>query len=258
MRVLVLLAALALPLPASALSCAWGPTEFFPVDGATHVPTNVVVRVVVFGEPTGEEAALFLVDAAGAEVPWTRAVVSEGEAGSSVWSFTPDEPLVASERYQIVRSTVDSPSAFVTFTTGAGPDTTPPDAPMIEEIRRDTGLNEWGSWHHHDIRLAQPGEPIFARVEVSDNPDFSGSRVVEAAVFHDGDSFRTVVGNGLCGGELDLSRSDKFVRVSAIDRAGNVSATADEDRARGCSTLATPTGWAPTLLLALLALRRRR
>jgi hypothetical protein len=259
MRTLFVLAALASAVPAHALSCAWGVNHVFPETDAADVPTNVVLRVGYLSA-TPEDQPLSLLTDAGEPVAATWTLVSAGEAGASVWALRPDAPLLPDTTYHLTEEGESDPGfRRSSFRTGAGPDLDPPGSPSVRSVRRDVGRGIWGSWHHHVISVEAEAEPQFFEVDVSDSPDFASFRTVQAPAFVNGAGDpELVVGNGVCGGELDLSRRDKFVRVRAIDLAGNMSGDSSDERARGCHTLSTPMGLAGGFALALAGLLGRR
>lgn len=253
----LLLTLVASPAPSWALSCAWGPVAALPPSGEVDVPTNVVLRVVYY-EATPEQVPLALIGPGEqvVEVSWER--VSAGGAGETVYAITPAAALEPDQTYRLV-SEDEGGWVFTTFTTGDGPLTTAPAAPVILDAYRDAGSSEWGPWRYHNLLVQPPDRPVFYEVDVSSDSDFSQLKTVQLQP-HRGDDEDTVgVGSGVCGGNTRLEPSERWLRARAIDMAGNVSPTSEPARASGCSAVAAPVSVGLGLFaLGLIGLRRRR
>ncbi len=255
MRPLLLLLAPLLATPAHALSCAVGTQSTFPADGATGVPTIVQPRLWILGSP---DASPILLDEADAPVPFQSEIVSDEGAGERVLALRPDAPLEAGSTYRLMSPLApDVPVA--TFTTGEGPDETPPAPPMVLDVDRDGGVSTWGRSRWNAIWVDEPDEPVIYEVDIAHRADFEVFRTVQATAWRDEDGRVVDVGSGVCGGLVELERGERHVRVRAVDLAGHVSADASPERASGCTAAAAPVGgMAFGAALLVVGLRRRR
>jgi hypothetical protein len=252
--------AIAAPSPALALSCAWGPTHVLPPPGTVEVPTNAVLRVTYLSA-SPDEVPFVLVDPTGEAVEAVWAIARGSDGGETVWTVTPSAPLDPATTYRLVGGDGGgelSEWTLTTFTTGTGPQTEGPAAPEVLDARRDAGRSEWGPWRYHQLVVTPAAAPVYYEVDVASDREFGAVRTVQVPPWADGDAHIVGVGVGLCGGNVDLERGDRWLRARAIDMAGNISTTSAADRAGGCSTVASPASGAAFLLAFGLGAVRRR
>ena len=236
---------------AHALSCRHGFTDSIPSNHALDVPTNVAPVLLFAGGSEETELTLTHIES-GRGIDFSVTPLGS----KNVLQIQPMEELLPNTKYalglynQWYQMTGDS----ITFTTGSSADTTAPKEPKIIDIQRDFGRDYWGSWKWLDIELESSNADGLYRIEVADNEAFDNSEVIYV------DSYDSVlyVGRGLCDQNMKTAANDvKWVRVSAIDLAGNQS-DGPEAYASGCSSVSQPAN--PLLLLLtlpLLVFRRR-
>jgi len=251
MRIALAALALALPAPAWALSCAFGPTQSLPADGATDVPTNAVLRVMVAGAEI-DDATLTELTAGDVQVE----LDVHDQGNMHLLSITPAQELAPDTSYTL---TVGEDFGWTaTFTTGAGPDEQAPAQPVIDDASRDRSRSEWGRTDHLVIDLQPASEPVLYRVDVFGDGVNSVHPVYVLPWTQVGELPSLSVGEGLCGTSVELEGSVDF-EVTAIDMADNASAPTEQGTVSGCSSLATPASLGVLgLALGLVGLRRRR
>lgn len=273
MRPALLLAALAAAPPAFALDCDPLPTTL-PRDGATDVPTNVVLRL----SADAEDDALHLFDAESGDAIATTRAPSPHAGDGEMLVLTPDVALDPNRSYALgIGDTLDAiGTPLVTFTTGSSDDTEAPAAPDIVAAERDAGVDEWGPWRFNRLTVDED-EPVAYLIELASDDTFTDSRFVELSPEGPDPTNPVLVlaGSGPCGGAIDLEEPERHMRVQAIDMAGNLGeaayAFADGEEpeisdelmpmaANGCGCSASPLQASTVLLLIPLTLigRRRR
>lgn len=198
------------------------------------------------------------------------------EVTQEAYRLTPEAELEAGRSYGLYVVELEEWTAepIVSFTAASESDMTAPDAPVIESATRDFGSDEWGSWKWIDIGVEAPGEAVGGayEVEVSANEDFSDAELALVPASED----LLKVGSGLCEQSLSMAVEDiRWVRVTAIDHAGNRSEEASEsfevdlsssppeepggpDDTSGCQMAASPASLGALLLGLPLFFRRRR
>jgi hypothetical protein len=214
------------------------------VDGATDLPTNVRLAFAPVGMfedvRIDAQASDDGVDPDGEGV--TVTVEGTGLIG--------EPALLPRTRYALTAPSLPGPVSFVT---GDGPDTAPPEAPLVdvETFATSPSLPYVDSCGGQAELFGATVVELF----VDPTPDAVGFFVVDPAAPEPrfGRDFFSFVSAD--GGTRD-------VEVFAIDRAGNTSAptrvTLDFGAAGGCSQGGARALAAPLALLPLLALRRRR
>jgi MYXO-CTERM domain-containing protein len=281
----------------------FGPIGVIPGDGATGVPTNVKVRLRYNGMPYAPEATDVIVRPVGGQA--VAATVTSRTGGNFRKSLliVPEAPLAPNTPYEVAgrikpscQTDCISPThvVYVTFTTGAGPDTTPPTFAGVIDLAvqplyscKDGQAPCCGEYTGHSFALAYG--------TATDDTGIAGYDVYKDSEFVESDE---KAGFALCGGIYSGGPIFGFFgtrgayTVHAVDWAGNVDTnsayraldyscaggpdagvstpdgaggdgsggnlTGDED-GEGCSVGGRPTGGALLLLgVALLAIRRRR
>lgn len=252
--------------PAWALSCAWGPSDTVPEDGAVDVPLNTNIYVGVWGGASPDDFAVNVFDqATGQPVPASVTEVEADNASQPVWQITPLEPLQPETRYDVyfhMHDDLDNVEPQATFTTGAHLDETDPAAPVLLSAERNGGFGQWGRWRFNEVVL-EHDEPGIFLVDVSADRAFGDFRTIATlGRVNEAGEVEFSVGSGICGGNTELSRNERHVRVRAMDLAGNLSeldADAAGVRAGGCSSTGAPAvGVGALLALMMLGLRRRK
>jgi len=263
--------------PAHALSCAFGPDVVLPSWDDEAVPTNAVffVRSWMVGIDTHD----FVIRAGvgGEEIPVT--VERLDDADNEIARLTPAAELTPGQTYTLWAvdtildddvgleadtglppedtddGAIDPGWSLLEFTTGSGPDTTPPSTPTLLKASKQRGASPFfGSWENLRLLVDEPAEPVLYRLEVEDN-DRTTVLYTSGWSMDDGRTEITV-GQGPCGGEYDVTWTPVEVRVTAIDRAGQASDGSSDPRRTGCHTAPTaPLAVLP--LLGLLGMRRR-
>jgi len=258
---------LARPTLARACSCNLE-ISHMPDYGSVDVPTNTKIWLDGGGHCRGSaELAPRLLDPDGLEIPFTSTCLLSDTGFHYVRVLHPNEPLLPNTTY-----TVEPESGLeytFPFTTGAGPDHTPPTIP--EEVDRtvehaDPGLcSETGT---HVATLTVAGEAALFVLHTGDSSDFDATTVAgQVAELSQDDSL--LLGRSACHGDNfpgGASRGvETTIRYGALDLAGNFSgwsapsalSLGDELPTRGCSVLTrSPPAW--WLVLAPLFARRRR
>jgi len=248
------------PTTAEALSCEYGVTSFVPEDNAQDLPTNTspVIWIADY-VPTAEDIQLYNADS-GEQIELNIRNIS-GKA----YSIIPVSGFAAGTNYQFL-STQDS-WTFSEFRIADQLDEEPPQQPIITNLERDSGEDEWGPWDYLSIQIDAPEDALYFQIEVADNADFIDSSIaIETAI---GDQLW--MGSGPCGGNLSQQDVEniRFIRITAYDIAGNASLVSDalewdapattDDKIFGCSSIpASNIGlWSWVAVLGL-AIRRRQ
>lgn len=245
-----------LPSTASALSCADGPYFNLPEDGATAVPLNAQLSIwhSSFG---GDDPMLRLVEK---DTGIERALsVSKVEDSGGLIHFVPDELLSANTSYSVemVRTGVESHSYF-NFETGDAVDEEAPTVPLLNEVTlRENNDGQWGQTDSVSVEVSQADEVVYYQFEVADNAEFGGSEFSSIFVMDDG--VTAMIGHDLCVTTLQRDAMDvDYVRLVAIDLAGNKSAVSEFAEPKGCSALGLGSvGWLGLGVLPVLFGRRR-
>jgi hypothetical protein len=232
----VLLLAAARPTPAGACSPPPPYSAFgvVPRNGATSVPTNVKVRINhLLDEPVWRE---FIIRPVGGEaVAVTRSELANAfHAWRHVTVLTPDAPLAPATTYEIAGKLrpgcvgagdciAETYQVHATFTTGAGPDTTPPTFAGIRSIvtpEREVCTTSG---------CCGPYTGLGFDIDWDEATDDTG---IAAYHIYEGDRRVSVLGGGgfaLCSGHLQgggpgadfvYAESGRYV-VRAVDLAGN-------------------------------------
>jgi len=257
MRVLALCVACSLFAPASAwaLSCASGPYHSIPKADSVDVPTNAKVTIwYAYDVPV--EGMVRLVEAdSGEEVEWTMGSFEDAGGG---FTFTPNALLKANTSYSVeVGQDSDNAWEFFRFETGSETDETEPATPDVLHMKKEKNNSYWGQTNLVITEVeVQEEENLYYRVEVSDNASFEGAEVSTTFAYDQ----TVTLGQGLCNNSLNMSAQDvDFVRLTAIDQAGNESLVSEVGEARGCSSVgAAGMGvWASFALFPVLLGRRR-
>lgn len=249
--------------PAHALDCAFGPLSSLPADGATDVPTNARVHVLLAEQPV-EEAGLVLVGPDDLAVEVTTTVHEQG--GQDLVTFTPAEPLAADTVYRVVfdEPWSDDPAAatYATFTTGASVDAEAPASPAVESVKRKRGQDMWGGFNYVQVRLDAPEEPVLVELALADASTGEDLGTVFAIPWElDGSTVEASAGQELCAFTADLEGVGRIdVDIAVIDAAGNRTVVEEEARVGACSSLASPVSFGGVVLAGLMGIvtRRRR
>ena len=221
--------------------------RFFPENGSTGVPTNVVVQF--FGNaavaPSEEVSLVARVDSVALSVE-TR--------GRNWVSLTPARALLPQTEYRLVIGAASSPDDSVTFTTGLGPDTRPPEATATEKVdRHDSAGSSCGPGQSFVFTLAastdDTGPVAFV---VFTGPDIEQLASRPQAMLEDG-----FLVDALCSRNFPLLQTpDLAVAVSALDWAGNLSTPTPARQLKSAGCAAAPGGL--LVVCALWLIRRRR
>lgn len=233
--------------PAYGLDCQIGIYQAN-IDEGQEVPTNV--QLILWEAEQSGAFVLRDLDTE-AEVPFIADVL-----GGDTFRLVPNDELQPNTRYGVF--TQEAPGqAALTFVTGTGPDTTPPETPVVLSVTKDFGSDTWGRWQWIDTTLEGASEDLEGayEVEVSASSEMTDSETVWV---HQ-DSSIVSVGSGICLSNLEMDpKSVRFVRVKAVDLAGNTSeASVPTGRSGGCQQ--GPRGAVGVLvsLLSMILLRRR-
>jgi uncharacterized protein (TIGR03382 family) len=109
------------------------------------------------------------------------------------------------------------------------------------------------------VVVQTPDEDVMYLVDVAGDAGFTDARTAHVLGWQSNAGTTDVsVGTGPCGGPLEIDGSDRFVRVRAVDAAGNISVISAGERAGGCSSLPSPLAPSALLVLLLAGLARRR
>lgn len=228
-----------------ACSCTSAFTTF-PRDGATNVPTNVVIRVVLHSQAAPGYRLVRAVDQQ--QVPLE---VRDGP-GSRLRSLTPATKLDANAAYTLEESAT---ARTIGFTTSAHEDHDVPSRPELKSASyqvADYGCGERRLWTLRveggdDVTTARDQLLLLVHGEASTEP----TQAIGVTWF---DSLE--LDTGVCSANFDPPGGDGFtLGVQVLDLAGNVSevSTGRPIRASGCA--AAPAG--ALAALGLLLLRRR-
>lgn len=214
------------------------PDEIYPRDGATNVPTNVVIRTrwnftTVTLQRAADQQEIVL-------------VAKPGPSGF-LFSFFPGKKLEPNTQYMVRTGETTTSS----FTTGAGEDTVAPGQPTLasstyEYLPADSNCGDAKRW----------------RLSITGGDDDSTPRDELLVLVHDG---TTLVGATelsdprlyvfACGTNFaPPSGSPMNLSVQVMDLAGNLSELSSSQQVRACST--GPGG--VLMVLAVLFMRRRR
>lgn len=133
--------------PEDARACTppppFGPIGVVPGDAATGVPTNVQVRLRYSGSPGFPEANDVIIRPVGGQAVAATVTARTGANFRKSLIVVPDAPLAPNAAYEVAgrikpscQLDCISPThvVYVTFTTGAGPDTTPPTFAGITDL----------------------------------------------------------------------------------------------------------------------------
>ena len=258
---LVAFAALSTTAAFAYVPCAPGPQGSIPVDGSVDVPTNTQLAVWYVSD-TPDTSPLRLIETeTGEEVSvWIESVDDAG----GLFLFHPDIPLQAQTSYTLEGSEF---RPFASFETGLGTDTTPPEPSQITCAEHGTTENEGGIFDWISGQLAVTESEVYHRVEWSTDKHFSPLEVATLQTHHRQAKWSTES----CGVMETHPHDLKFMRVIAIDLAGNESsqsnplkvkscANADSDHsARTCGfMLGNPLHWAWLCIIPVLRSRSRR
>ncbi|MFT4974295.1 MAG: hypothetical protein ACI8S6_000177 [Myxococcota bacterium] len=253
-----ILVALTLTPTAEALSCIEGAGDAFPSDSAVGVSLDVIPRISLYGLAEVTQELVIIDEAAGTLVPFTAEVVENPGNTHLAW-LRPDGPLSPDVSYSVaVLSGEDLDDAWrlSTFTTGDAALSGDPQAPTVLDVDRDKGKDMWGSWDW--IRIGIDSEPATYQVQVASSADFSDAEEIHLLA-NSYDGIELSVGSGVCGGSLELASGEQFVRVAAVDYAGNVSEYSSS-QSSGCSAVSGASSLTGALfgVLAVLGMRRRK
>lgn len=248
---LALPAALAANLSCNRLEdCKCGSTEYglrtLPGADAVDVPTNTRI----WG--TDVES---LHDDKGVAVPVARTSITDSEDSSEFTVLHPLKDLAPNTTYTITTS-------FGTqeFTTSAGPLTTPPPVPEIEELEQERSRDCGGKLYRATYILRGSGAVFLldtAETAILAPEDIAG----DVTAFANGPVFRL---GATCGGfenvpSAPTRNSTTTVRFSSFDLAGNFSGWSEpEELTFGGCNLGGSSSPPSLALLPLLLLRRRR
>lgn len=276
MRSILLTLGLLAAAPAHALSCAFGPEVVLPGWEDEAVPTNAVFFVRSWAVPADSHRFFFVRPLDGTRIEATVTPLEDGD--NEVVRITPVSPLDPDTAHELrvieegmdeafglegdtglvpgdTDAVEDLSWSMLEFTTGSGPDTTPPETPTLLKAGKQRGASPFfGSWENLRLLVDEPSEPVMYRLEIEDG-DRTTVLYTGGWSMEDGRAEITV-GQGPCGGEYDVTWSPVEVTVSAIDRAGQGSDGSSDPKRTGCHTAPT----APLALLSLaglLAVRRR-
>ena len=195
------------------------------------------------------------------------------EIQPEAYHFEPSAPLESEASYEVF-DIEEGTYIRSTFTTGDNLDEEAPRAPVLENMIRDSGEDEWGQWDAHSITF-ETEDSMYYKMEFADNANFDNAKTVWEIPYNNIIS----VGNGPCSNDLTTEEIDTLVhiRATAYDAAGNVSEplsflyeleeetehednTQEEDNdsdKKGCSSVTGTAGlWAMLTVVGLL--RRRR
>ena len=228
-----------------ALSCMEGVYNTNIGTDASDIPINSVIQVwIVWGGLESYPLTLRLADT-DEEVPATYTEVGI----NGMVRIEPEEALLPNTEYEVFENSYQE--EVLHFTTGDHIDETPPKTPEILDISKDYGTDTWGSWKWLDISLSEEEANGHFKIEVSRNADFSDSEITYVKY--------PFIGYGLCTSNIDMNpNSVKWIKVTAIDAAGNES-EANTPYQRGCTYTQTPMQFLfPILSISLLVSRRRR
>lgn len=231
---------------AFACSCVAYP-ELLPTEGATGVPTNVVLRALYGYASSTPPVGVSLY-----KVETLETVELTPASGPTAYlrSFTPNAPLEPMTQYRFIADDV-----VVNFTTGAGEDHEAPGAVQFQSVKyRESGTESNGScgvskgWALQftggdDAQTPREQLLVFAQTSSSDElADATG--VVRA-----NDAELSV---SMCRTNFTPPKGSFPLSLQVVDLAGNASVLSTSKQASSCAT-------APGLLgvLALLWLRRR-
>jgi len=216
---------------------------------AEDVPINTVVNLwLIWGGLESFPLTLRIADTE-EEVPATYTEVGV----NGLVRIEPEENLLPNTEYEVIEE--NYADQVLHFTTGEDIDETPPNSPTIINVSKNFGFDVWGSWKWLNIELEDWETNSYFKVEVSRTEDFSESEITYVSA-HDG---IPSIGTGLCDSNIEMDPTVvKWIKVTAIDAAGNESETQEPYR-RGCSSSQAPMHLLlPILAIPLLILRRRR
>jgi hypothetical protein len=242
-----------MPASAHALSCVSGPYAVFPSD-TLDVPLNAQI-VVWYSGLTVEDVPLQLVEVYRAKVV-PVSLESVEDSGAAV-RMIPDEPLKPDLMYRIEALWPDRvPQAISLFNTGESADTTAPKAPGILSVERGEADGEWGPTDFVRTEVNPAKELVYYRVEVSSDEAFTESEFSTVMTHEEA----VKIGHNLCENTLQMPAMDvRFVRLTAIDMAGNESVNSQVGKTGGCSVIgASGLGWLGFGVIPLVFGRRRQ
>ena len=254
--VVMMLLASVVPSTAFALSCAEGPYFNLPEDGATAVPLNAQLSVwrSSFG---GDEPMLRLVEqASGVELSLSMSLVDDS---GGLLHFVPEENLSANTVYLVERVFENrDPEPYFQFETDDSVDEEAPASPIIQEVTvREDKDGHWGPTDSVNVVFEHPSDIVFYQFEMADNASFENAEL--SSIFATNDGTSAHVGHDLCVDTLRRDAMDvEYVRLVAIDLAGNRSAVSEYAEPKGCSALGLGgVGWLGLGVLPVLFGRRR-
>jgi hypothetical protein len=172
----------------------------------------------------------------------------------------PSAPLTSNTQYEVSgESSPRDPEQFVVrFRTGNAPDDEAPPAPTLTEVKSEVGTDEWGDWEWLVLvtDTATSSNDLYLEAQISKSDEFIDATTMSATGYH-----TVQFGTGPCGGNFSaIGKGDYFVRIRAVDWAGNTSAWATHDSqvsTRGCAA-ASRAWWGILVLLPWLVHRFRR
>lgn len=231
---------------AHALSCMEGVTDTNIGAYASDIPINAVISVWLLWVDLDVYPLTLRLSDTQEEVPATYTDVGI----NGLVRIEPEEDLMPNTKYEVFESSFMH-QTVLQFTTGEERDDTPPNAPEILDVSKDYGFDMWGSWKWLDLSLNEKEANGYYKIEVSRTSDFSNSEITYVK-----DPY---IGSGLCSSNIDMDPSAvQWIKVTAIDVAGNESTT-NEPYQRGCSSTQPPMHLLlPMLSISLLVSRRRR
>lgn len=243
------------PASASALSCVSGPYFSVPAADSVDVPTNVKLALW-YADQNPDDVPVRLIES-GTDEEMDLTIVPIGDSGGG-YSFIPETSLKPGTSYSLeISYGNDTYSKYIEFETGETADELAPASPNLLSIETGQQDTEWGNtdWVRTDV--GESAEEVYYRVEVADNASFANSET--STVYYYGE--RVSVGKGLCERTLTMDATDvQFVRMTAIDRAGNESVVSEIGEPMGCSSIgaAKMAGWMSLAMLPVLLGRFRR
>lgn len=210
-KVLLTSLALLLGTTAAAIECPVGPFAVS-VDLTRPVPTEPDILVEFREIAADQPLALEITGPRGVKIPLVP--TSRG----STWAVVePATPLQPNTLYQVADPSGEAVN--VKFRTGAGPDTTTPNAPLVQSVDREYYTSRLGLKDRVVIVIDAKSDAMFWELEMSESMTFAEPVIVM--------STRPTVraGKSIC---LDnapnySTHADYYLRLRAIDSGGNPS-----------------------------------
>ena len=217
-------AALAAMAPAMALDCIGYELQgSLPADGAVAQPLNALVLVQAASDRPDALSVLVRDGKTGTPIP--AEIRAEHVGTIAQWVLRPDGLLEPVHLYQIeVHDEDDTILSALSFSTGTTTDEEPPSEPAVLSASSSHDTDTWGEWYAWTVEVspAIDASGVRYQLELADSADFTDPLV------RTGLQERVRLYDSPCNTDpaAQLDAATTWLRVSAVDVAGNISGSA--------------------------------